>query len=413
LIAAFSRLLEAALTNKKFCFFIDGLDEYDGDHFDLIKIMFKTIKSPHIKICLSSRPWNCFEDAFGKDLHRKLYLQDLTREDIEIYAQEKLTMPRYMPLLGKDKILYQQLIVDIGDRTQGVFLWVYLVVRSLREGLADGDDVKMLQKRLHSLPTDLELYFKHILASVDLTKEKVGSIFLAAVEANEPLPLMVHAFMDENNPNVAIGLPVNSITDGEVLDRQKLMRSRINSCTNGLLEITGSKEDSPYPLWEVDFLHRTVRDFLRTKSIEAILKDMAAPAFNVHRSLSRALLAAFKTKLLEPWDQSWMDRVAHFARRAEEADKIPDQDMMEQLEHVCKTRSHIFSSSDISFLVFAIQSGLVCYVASTLDQRPELLTLYGADLLAAALPMSEVKASLSLITHQWYKCCSSEASARI
>jgi hypothetical protein len=236
LIAAFSRLLEAALTNKKFCFFIDGLDEYDGDHFDLIKIMFKTIKSPHIKICLSSRPWNCFEDAFGKDLHRKLYLQDLTREDIEIYAQEKLTMPRYMPLLGKDKILYQQLIVDIGDRTQGVFLWVYLVVRSLREGLADGYDVKMLQKMLHSLPTDLELYFKHILASVDLTKEKVGSIFLAAVEANEPLPLMVHAFMDENNPNVAIGLPVNSITDGEVLDRQKLMRSRINSCTNGLLE---------------------------------------------------------------------------------------------------------------------------------------------------------------------------------
>jgi hypothetical protein len=78
LTTAFSRLPNAALANKKFCFFIDGLDEYDGDHFDLIEIMFKVVKTSHIKICLSSRPWNCFEDSFGQDLKRKLYLQDLT-----------------------------------------------------------------------------------------------------------------------------------------------------------------------------------------------------------------------------------------------------------------------------------------------------------------------------------------------
>lgn len=68
------RLSTVAPANKKFCFFIDGLDEYDDDHFDLIDLMFKTVKNEEIKICLSSRPWNCFGDAFGTKLRQKLYL---------------------------------------------------------------------------------------------------------------------------------------------------------------------------------------------------------------------------------------------------------------------------------------------------------------------------------------------------
>jgi len=39
---------------------------------------------------------------------------------------------------------------------QGVFVWVYLVVRSLLDGFAEGDRLVHMQRRLHSLPTDLE-----------------------------------------------------------------------------------------------------------------------------------------------------------------------------------------------------------------------------------------------------------------
>jgi hypothetical protein len=163
LTAAFGRLQNAP-TNKKFCFFIDGLDEYDGDHLDLIEIVRTTVKSPDIKLCLSSRPWNSFEDAFGTIPERKLYLQDLTREDIKIYAKAKLTIPSLIST-KEGWIHYQSFILEIADRAQGVVLWVYLVVRFLRDGLVDGDDINLLQKRLRSLPTDLELFFKHILAS--------------------------------------------------------------------------------------------------------------------------------------------------------------------------------------------------------------------------------------------------------
>jgi hypothetical protein len=396
LTTAFSRLSNAALANKKFCFFIDGLDEYDDDHFDLIEIMSNAVKPSRIKICLSSRHWNCFEDAFGQDLERKLYLQDLTREDIEIYAQAKLTMPRYSPPIGKDMILYQQLIVDIGDRAQGVFLRVYLVIRSLREGLTDRDDVSMLQKRLQSLPTDLELYFKHILASVDLIhKEKVGSIFQVAVEANEPLLLIVYSFIDEDDPDFALSPPINQMHPREIHDRQELMRRRINGRSKGLLEaIASGGTFYKGTLWKVDFLHRTVRDFLRTESIETMLKSMAALTFNASRALSRALLASYKVNILDLDKQPWMDRFTHFARRAEEHDSIADLPMMEQLKHVWRTQAQIFFSAHMSFLEFVVESGLVRFVASKLDQQPEILMSYGASLFKVALRMPTVGASV-------------------
>jgi hypothetical protein len=56
---------------------------------------------------------------------------------------------------------------------------------------------------------------------------------------------------------------------------------------------------------------------------------------------------------------------------------------MEQLEHVCKTQLYMF----ISFLVFAIEFGLVRFVADKLDQQPKLLAFYGLSLLRAVLFM--------------------------
>jgi hypothetical protein len=119
---AFERLQDLASMNTKFCFFIDGLDEYDGDHFELIDNMMNIVRSPNIKLCLSSRPWNCFEDAFGKEDDRKLYLQDFTREDIEIYVKKKLARPMTWASTHRDAFRYQELALDIVERAQGVFL---------------------------------------------------------------------------------------------------------------------------------------------------------------------------------------------------------------------------------------------------------------------------------------------------
>jgi NACHT domain len=51
----------------KFCFFIDGLDEFGDDHLELCEVIRDLSRSPHIKLCVSSRPLNVFTKNFGED----------------------------------------------------------------------------------------------------------------------------------------------------------------------------------------------------------------------------------------------------------------------------------------------------------------------------------------------------------
>ncbi|KAF2181887.1 hypothetical protein K469DRAFT_691940 [Zopfia rhizophila CBS 207.26] len=48
-----------------FRIFINGFDEYVGDHGDVDQLLQGLIVSSDIKLCLFSRPWNVFRDAFG------------------------------------------------------------------------------------------------------------------------------------------------------------------------------------------------------------------------------------------------------------------------------------------------------------------------------------------------------------
>ncbi|KAK7994616.1 hypothetical protein PG991_016204 [Apiospora marii] len=56
----------------KMCFFVDGLDEYEGDHVEFCETIQKLSSSPHVKVCAASRPWNAFEDSFGRVISRKI-----------------------------------------------------------------------------------------------------------------------------------------------------------------------------------------------------------------------------------------------------------------------------------------------------------------------------------------------------
>ncbi|KAM0417168.1 hypothetical protein ACHAPT_012805 [Fusarium lateritium] len=47
--------------STRFCFFIDGLDEYNGDEADVAKLITAISRSPHVKVCASSRPRLIFD----------------------------------------------------------------------------------------------------------------------------------------------------------------------------------------------------------------------------------------------------------------------------------------------------------------------------------------------------------------
>ena len=52
-----------------YAFFIDGLDEFDGDKSKLLSLLCRLGTYPSIKLCVSSRPWVEFEDAFKQKPH--------------------------------------------------------------------------------------------------------------------------------------------------------------------------------------------------------------------------------------------------------------------------------------------------------------------------------------------------------
>jgi hypothetical protein len=83
--------LLGAQTELRICLFIDSLDEYEDDHdgayMDIIALLIGMAASSSIKICVSSRPWLVFEDAF--ETTPKLQLQDLTYHDIQRYTKDK------------------------------------------------------------------------------------------------------------------------------------------------------------------------------------------------------------------------------------------------------------------------------------------------------------------------------------
>jgi NACHT domain-containing protein len=75
LLESLGNFLKQNITDTVFCLFVDGLDEYRGEPFDLVKLLQCLQNTSCIKMCLSSRPWNCFQDAFGKDKSTHLRLE--------------------------------------------------------------------------------------------------------------------------------------------------------------------------------------------------------------------------------------------------------------------------------------------------------------------------------------------------
>lgn len=159
---AFAALKDQGVVRERFYFHVDGLDEYAGDHYEIIAIIQNLAKSPAIKLCVSSHPWNCFLDTLGAMNKGTLQLHTLTKEDIELFALDSIRS--YCGFRSQNaKRGYKDLSQEIGYRSQGVFLWVRMVVHSLREGFQNDEQMSLLRKRLEERPTDLEESFEHIL----------------------------------------------------------------------------------------------------------------------------------------------------------------------------------------------------------------------------------------------------------
>lgn len=271
---------------------VDGLDEFDGVQDSLCREMIQLAALPDVKLCLASRPWNVFEDYFGLNKEQRTAIHELTRDDIAYYVKDKLQQhPRWglVTAVGSLANDATKLIDETTDRANGVFLWVHLVTTMLYDGLTNDDSVADLWRRLESIPTDLSQFFRHILEAVEpFYHQKMAGALLMTLAAPGPLPVEVYCFHDMEYTDIKFALkqPIRPMGKNEMQTLRDPMARRLNAWCKGLLEVWDGR---------VEFLHRSVRDFLLTESEKQFLKDQTGEHFDVNLSPFRAYVAWIKS----------------------------------------------------------------------------------------------------------------------
>ncbi|PMD49010.1 hypothetical protein L207DRAFT_522323 [Hyaloscypha variabilis F] len=312
---AFEYLIGLASDQLKLCFFIDGLDEYEGKRHEgpeaIIRVFKNIPRSPFLKICLSSRPWPEFEKAF--DCGPSLRLQDLTYKDIRTYVYDKFGSDPLMLKLSKFHLVETaNLVKEILSKANGVFLWVYLVVKSLLTGLDLGDEVSDLRNRLKSIPYDLEDLYQHMLNGID--KHYIDAAYRIFQIYNSASDVEVRPTLLELDLAVtatyadAMTSERKIMSEEEIQKRCDQMMKHLKVSCGGLLEAhdrldsnwEAKDDDEDLLKWpvlrdasaeveeveeideqhghkikadaKVSYLHRTVRDYLKKDSVRSYLE---------------------------------------------------------------------------------------------------------------------------------------------
>ena len=306
LLEAFQCLMKHVRNSARICLFIDGLDEYDGDHEDLIQVIRATANLPSVRLCLASRPWNVFESAFGENSINKLYLEHVNAPDIRLYVKNKLQdRPDFIALKGRNDQA-EALVNELIEKANGVFLWVYLVTRSLVQGLQNFDRISDMQRRLRSFPADLDELFNRMLSSLDpIYQKQAARTFQLALSACRPMTPLNYWFADveEEASDFSIQLSVKALSPTEWQSRNHEISRRLNARCKGLLELSTAQGEGHHFETRVDFLHRTAKDFLMTKSIQELLSKWITSDFDADLVLCRTILAEIKTTTSAVLDQ--------------------------------------------------------------------------------------------------------------
>jgi hypothetical protein len=291
------------------CFLIDGLDEFEANRKNHKEIdceeickLFKGIASlKNVKVCLSSRPWVVFEDNFRDE--PTLKLQDLTKGDIPHYTTCKFqNSSAFQRLAEEHPQAAENLISEVVDKSEGVFLWVRVVVQSLLSGLMDRDGIQDLERRLHSLPRDLEALYEHMLKRTDpnhlFWASQAFQIYRTSQHHRNQFgpedavePLTVLALYLSCNADKLSFKSVISLQETDLWHRCNEVGFQMTARCSGLLEASKRKHSS---MWAdmndpIRYMHRTAREFMERSDIwKDLLSRTHGTNFNPYESLMKS-----------------------------------------------------------------------------------------------------------------------------
>jgi hypothetical protein len=321
ILDAFHRLVAAEdiYENYRYCFFVDGLDEFDESlqtHTGLVNSLWSWIKTSqgHVKVCASSRELPAFQQRL--DPRQRLRLQDLTKDDLVSVIQQ--TIRQEQGAAHRDERGLKALGEAILARADGVFLWVVLTLKTVCESLQSGETIADVLRILDTIPHQLEDFFRYILDSITpALRRKAAFIFAFALGVEGlPAPQWYHDPKDETrfmlSPSVFRYSFLDDLADDadfatrrgdNLVPAPGLIQNRIESCKlrisgrcRGLLEFRSHRpideNNAEYDI--VGFTHRSIPEFLENYIYTSTDWKDSLRGFDVAHAYSSTLIAALK-----------------------------------------------------------------------------------------------------------------------
>ena len=275
LLSVLQCFLDHKPSSISICVFIDGLDEFVGEEEKLINTIRLLNDTKQVKVCTSSRREQLFLQEFKHS--PQLRLQDFNHQDISNTAFSKLC-PALAQLFPDEEGKIADLLWDLCTKSQGVFLWLDLMIKDILRGARSGDTLQELVMRLESTPDTIEELYKHMLKRLDkhyLSDAAKYFRFLLVSWLRGGQTTLLH-FVCADYPlwQRILGNDLKYFESAEFSDICHKLEIRILTRCAGLVEISehqiheASEEQGEEfisrHVREVSFIHRTAVDFLQS-----------------------------------------------------------------------------------------------------------------------------------------------------
>ncbi|KAF5576691.1 hypothetical protein FPANT_10802 [Fusarium pseudoanthophilum] len=265
------------------CFFIDALDEYEGDHAKLCQLIGDLSSLPHVKVIVSSRQLAVFDTSLNISSEAKLSMEEVNRSDISRYITFHLEGSHVQSYMERSK--YK----DISAKAEGDFLWAVLVTRFLLDDPPLVLDAYNGADSVAGIPNNLPGLAKIVTES--LSRGKAAEYLIMAREAKRYLAVEILHFhnFDFANDMYAFMTPKEPLStrDEETKElHHQIYRDIIQTC-GGLLEVVDG---------QVVFVHRAVLELMHSEEFHNYLLTKARKGFDSDLSVFKASVSWFKRK---------------------------------------------------------------------------------------------------------------------
>ncbi|KAK4111839.1 ankyrin, partial [Canariomyces notabilis] len=253
------------LGTRSLTIFVDALDECEDDQAKELVDFFEALcdlaqeENIHLLICFSSRHYPHIE--IRKGISVTLEDEAGHEEDLKYYVKSKLRLRRSKAA--------ESLQSEILEQSAGTFLWVVLVIDILNSEYP-GKRIDKMRERLKEIPQKLADLFELI-----ITRDGENPVLLQLclqwiLFATRPLKpqelyFAVHFGLDKG---------FSGFWDPQDVDLDEI-KTFVRHSSKGLAEVTRNKAA------EVQFIHESVRDFLRGR-YDAQWFESASGSFEGH-----------------------------------------------------------------------------------------------------------------------------------